>query len=80
MRSMRLERQNKYFSYGPRSLLMKALLYRPIFDVVTTQQQGDWCIMANIYSKIQGGHKPEKHGKLGEFEKLSNSQRKLRKI
>ena len=23
--------------------------YRPIFDVVTTQEQGDWCIMKDIY-------------------------------
>ena len=23
--------------------------YRPIFDVVTTYQQGDWCIMADIF-------------------------------
>ena len=28
----------------------------------------------------QGGHKPEKHGKLREFEKLSESQGKLREI
>ena len=27
VRSMRLERQNKYFPYGPRSRLIRALLY-----------------------------------------------------
>ena len=36
-------------------------------------------LMISIRSS-QGGHKPGKHGKLREFEKLSTSQGKLRKI
>ena len=31
---------------------LDGVLYRPIFDVITTQQQGDWCIMADT-SKIR---------------------------
>ena len=34
VRSMRLERQNKYFPYGPRSRLIRALLYDHINKVI----------------------------------------------
>ena len=47
---------------------------------------GVWNVVLMLYLLnvlLQGGHKPGKHGKPGklrEFEKLSKSQGKLRKI
>ena len=48
------------------------------------ENQFDWGVIHGAESgNLQAGHKPGKHGKprkLREFEKLSNSQGKLREI
>ena len=50
MRSMRLECQNKYFPYGPKSRLIKALLYtytnKMVYDEILLSQSVVYCVSA----------------------------------
>ena len=53
VRSMRLERQNKYFPYGPRSRLIRALLYTHINKLIFQYVSNKWFSGISIFSSCR---------------------------